>query len=244
MGKPSFKLDVFEGPLDLLLKLISKNKINIYDIPIAVVLDQYMDSIDGIEQLDLEQASEFLVMAAYLMYIKSQTLLPRHDEEEEDPRENLVRMLLEYKRYKEASEKMAQLFKKAGVRAVREPMVFRAAPSGPYEGTHTGEELADAYEEAVRAVKRRMPPPISNFKGIVNTVYTSISTRVVSILRRLIKGEEMTLSDAFKGSSCRSDVVATFLAVLEMISKMRIRVDGEGEAARISLRKDRKEHGQ
>ena len=75
-------------------------------------------------------------------------------------------------------------------------------------------------------------------------MYTSISTRVVSILRRLIKGEEMTLSDAFKGSGSRSDVVATFLAVLEMISKMRIRVDGEGDAARISLRKDRKEHEQ
>jgi segregation and condensation protein A len=80
MGKPSFKLEVFEGPLDLLLKLISKNKINIYDSPIALVLDQYLESIDGIDKLDMEQASEFLVMAAYLMYIKSQTLLPRQEE--------------------------------------------------------------------------------------------------------------------------------------------------------------------
>lgn len=244
MDKPSFKLEVFEGPLDLLLKLISKNKINIYDIPIAVVLDQYLESIDGIEQLDMEQASEFLVMAAYLMYIKSQTLLPRHEEEEEDPRDKLVRMLLEYKRYKEAAGKMAELFKKSGVRAVRETLVLKATPDGPYEGSHSVEELADAYAAAVQTVKRRMPPPISNFKGIVNTVYTSISTRVVSILRRLIKGEEMTLSDAFKGSGSRSDVVATFLAVLEMISKMRIRVDGEGDSARISLRKDRKEDEQ
>jgi segregation and condensation protein A len=244
MGKPSFKLEVFEGPLDLLLKLISKNKINIHDIPIALVLDQYLESIDGIDKLDMEQASEFLVMAAYLMYIKSQTLLPRQEEEEEDPRDNLVRMLLEYKRYKEVAGKLTDMFKKTGVRAVREPLVLKATPDGPYEGSHTVEELADAYGSAVQTVKRRMPPPISNFKGIVNTVYTSISTRVVSILRRLIKGQEMTLSDAFKGSNSRSDVVATFLAVLEMISKMRITVDGEGDAARITLRKDRKEHGE
>ena len=139
---------------------------------------------------------------------------------------------------------MYDLFKSGGIRAIREPMVLKATPDGPYEGSHTIEELALAYGHAVQTIKRRMPPPISNFKGIVNTVYTSITTRVVSILRRLVKGEPMTLSDAFKGSGSRSDVVATFLAVLEMISKMRITVEGEGDNARITLRKERRKHGQ
>ena len=98
MERPTFKLEVFDGPLDLLLFLISKNKVSIYDIPIALILDQYMEYIEDLKKMDLEVSSEFIEMAANLMYIKSKMLLPKPKEEEEDPREQLARALAEYKR--------------------------------------------------------------------------------------------------------------------------------------------------
>ena len=98
MKRPVFKLEVFDGPLDLLLHLISKNKVSIYDIPISLILEQYMEYIDDLKKMDLEVSSEFIEMAANLMYIKSKMLLPKPEPEEEDPREELVRRLLEYKR--------------------------------------------------------------------------------------------------------------------------------------------------
>ena len=99
----SFKLEVFEGPLDLLLHLIQKNKVSIYDIPIALITDQYFEYMNAMEENDIEVSSEFLVMASRLLYIKSKLLLPVHseEEEEEDPRQELIQNLAEYKKYKE-----------------------------------------------------------------------------------------------------------------------------------------------
>ena len=101
-----YKLDSFEGPLDLLLTLIQKNKVSIYDIPIVEITDQYLEAIDGIEESSLDNTGEFVVMAAQLLYIKSKMLLPRNEEEdEEDPREELAQRLLEYQKIKEAKIK-------------------------------------------------------------------------------------------------------------------------------------------
>ena len=101
-----YKLDNFEGPLDLLLTLIQKNKVSIYDIPIVEITDQYLEVIDGIEESALDNTGEFIVMAAQLLYIKSRMLLPREEEEEEDPREELAQRLLEYQKFKEASQEL------------------------------------------------------------------------------------------------------------------------------------------
>ena len=102
-----YKLDSFEGPLDLLLHLITKNKVSIYDIPIVEITAQYIEAIEGIEESQLENTSEFLVMAAQLLYIKSKMLLPKNEEdEEEDPRDDLARRLAEYQQYKEASQEL------------------------------------------------------------------------------------------------------------------------------------------
>ena len=104
----TYKLENFEGPLDLLLTLIQKNKVSIYDIPIAMITEQYLEAIEGIEEMNLENTSEFLVMASQLLYIKSKMLLPKtqEEEDEEDPREELARRLYEYQQYKEASEEL------------------------------------------------------------------------------------------------------------------------------------------
>ena len=108
MDKILYKLDTFEGPLDLLLTLIQKNKVSIYDIPIVEITAQYLEAIDGIEEANLDNTSEFLVMASNLLYIKSKMLLPKNEEEEdeEDPREELARRLAEYQQFKEASKEI------------------------------------------------------------------------------------------------------------------------------------------
>ncbi|MBR5271641.1 MAG: segregation/condensation protein A, partial [Clostridia bacterium] len=106
MNSLLYKLDTFEGPLDLLLTLIKKNKVNIYDIPIVEITAQYLEAIEGIEESDLEYTSEFLVMASQLLLIKSRMLLPRDEEEEDDPREDLANRLIEYQKFKEASQEL------------------------------------------------------------------------------------------------------------------------------------------
>lgn len=239
MDRPIFKLEVFEGPLDLLLKLISKHKINIYDIPIALVLDQYMQSIEDMQRVDMDIASEFLMMAAYLLYIKSQTLLPKHEEEEEDPRENLVRMLLEYQRYKAVAEQMHAMYAGSDYRAVRPQMQLDTSGDDVYRRRHSAYELASAYAGVLKRVKRKLPPPVSAFRAIVGTVVTSVSSRVANLLRRLLRRRSMPLSEAFDTAKSRSDVVATFLAVLELTSAQRIRLEGEDDEVRITLRRNK-----
>ena len=119
MEKISYKLDVFEGPMDLLLHLISKNKVSIYDIPISLILEQYMEYIEDLKKMDLEVSSAFIEMAAQLMLIKSRMLLPKPELDEEDPRMSLAEALAEYKRYKTILEPMREMNKKAGITYTR-----------------------------------------------------------------------------------------------------------------------------
>lgn len=220
--KLSFKLEGFEGPLDLLLLLISKNKINIYDIPIALLLEQYLCKLDEMKSMDLDVTSEFLAMAAHLVYIKSQMLLPRHEEEdEEDPRERLVRMLIEYKRYKGVVLHLAERARIGENRYVKKP--DRVEPDESYRLTHSPQELKDAYLMTVKRIKRRLPPPASSFQGIVGRVVVSVSGKVVELLRRLVSRRSIGYQSAFSRARSRSDVVAIFLAILELTKIRRIR---------------------
>lgn len=232
MEQLSFKVEAFEGPLDLLLKLISKNKVNIFDIPVAQILDQYMEAIEDMKRVDMEVASEFVSMASYLLYIKSRMLLPQHEEEEEDPRETLVRMLLEYQRYKAVAQDLTQMYSGVPLRATRKPLEIEFEEEA-YSKKHSCDELAMAYQHILRKIRHRMPPPVHAFKGIVGTTWTTISSRVVNLLRRLIKKKEMPLNEAFDTARSRSDIVATFLAVLELMSNKRIKVEGDKDTISI-----------
>ncbi|MBQ4510917.1 MAG: segregation/condensation protein A, partial [Clostridia bacterium] len=129
-----YKLEVFEGPLDLLLNLISKNKMKIEDIQIAIICDQYMEYLATAEKMNIDLSADFLVMASQLMLIKSRTLLPRAQEEEEDPAEELARMLLEYKHAKEASQKLGDLFSQFNGRMEKD--TDEIAPDRTYVAEH------------------------------------------------------------------------------------------------------------
>lgn len=213
------RLPAFEGPLDLLLHLIRVNQVDIYDIPIARITDEYFQYLHMMEELDLEVAGEFLVMAATLVYIKSRMLLPPEptDEEgvEEDPRTPLVDMLVEYQRFKSASEELA-------LHEDRQRQYF--VRSGPLELPTTGApleiDLADLLD-AFRAVLTR-----AKDRPVLEIMARPLSTgeRMVAILDRLVLEEPATFDALFPPDADRTFVVVTFLALLELIRQGTVRV--------------------
>lgn len=230
MDKISYKLPVFEGPLDLLLHLISKNKLNIYDIEISSLLDQYMEHIELMKTQDMDVASEFLEMAARLVYIKTISLLPKHEETEELKRE-LTGQLLEYQECKRIAAIMSEMI--SYDRFVREPEEFEIDMT--YNGHHSSKLLYEAYLSAVGRGKRKLPPPPQAFSGIVARKIVSVNSRIIHVLRRLWRGATVSYSSLFESSKEKSEMVATFLAVLELVKGKRIRINGEGDDATVKL---------
>ena len=226
----SYKLPVFEGPLDLLLFLVQKNKLNIYDIPIAQILDQYMDAIRQMQETDMEVATEFLDMAARLVQIKSSMLLPRHEEETEKLKQELTGELIEYQLCRETAQRMGEQYL-GGLLFVRE--TADVEPDMTYRRRHLPLELTDAYLAAAGRGKRRLPPPVQAFSGIVSRTIVSVSSRIVKVLRRLRQQDTVEYDSLFQQAESRSELVATFLALLELIKAKRIRVDGEGESQQV-----------
>lgn len=227
----SYKLADFEGPLDLLLHLVQKNKLNIYDIPIHALLEQYMEAIQTMQQMDMEVATEFLDMAARLVQIKSAMLLPRHEEGDE-MRQQLTGELIEYQLCREAAQRMQKQCI-GGDLFVRLPLELE--PDYTYRRNHRAEELLDAYLAAAGRGKRKLPPSPQAFHSIVARKIVSVSSKIAFVLRKLRPGNRVSYHALYDGARSKSELVATFLAVLELIKGKRIRVDGEGESQRVTL---------
>lgn len=234
-----FHLENFDGPLDLLLHLIAKNKVSIYDIPIAEILDQYMEVLHTAEAMDLDVAGDFVAMAAQLVYIKSKMLLPRYEEEEEeDPRTSLVEMLLEYQRIKET----ASFFREKGELG-RDIFVKPPEHLGdtPKEYRQSVNDLIRAANNMLRRAQRRIPPPASAFSGIVGREPVPVEGRITSILKRFLHHVRLPFRRLFDDARSRSEIVATFLAVLELSKNRRIRLEGDGEDMELILIEDKGE---
>lgn len=221
-----YKLDTFEGPLDLLLTLIQKNKVSIYDIPIVEITAQYLEAIDGIEESSLDNTSEFLVMASHLLYIKSKMLLPKNEEEEdeEDPREELSRRLAEYQKFKEASKELRRS------EFSTKYMVFREAekidfPVPEYDISHNVDELLAAFESIMRRRIRKAKPEKRAFSQIVGREKVSVDDMVEKICKRLRKNKKLRFEALFEAHSSKPEMIATFLAVLEMVKLGRLYAD-------------------
>lgn len=236
----TFHLENFDGPLDLLLHLISRNKVSIYDIPIAVILEQYMTVLDGARTMDMDVAGDFIAMAAQLVYIKSKMLLPRHeDEETEDPRAQLVEMLLEYQRIKEITPYFRQ-------QTDLGRDIFIKAPeprdrSRPVEYKQRPEDLVLAARNMLQKVQRRLPPPIDSFTGIVGHEPVPVSSKITIILKQFLSHTRLRFQRLFDGAKNRSEIVATFLAVLELSKTRRVRIEGEGADVELTLEAPAKE---
>jgi segregation and condensation protein A len=230
MEKLSYHLPVFEGPLDMLLYLISKNKLNIYDIPIAELLRQYLEQIDSMRERDMDIASEFLEMAAHLVYIKSASLLPKH-EEAELLRQELSGRLLEYQECRQAAGRLAQqMCFDFYTRASAE-----VAPDLTYRRSHRPMELLAAYLSAAGRGRRRLPPPAEAFTGIISRKIVSVSSRIIHVLRALWKSHSVEYDALFTSAEGKSELVATFLAVLELIKGKRVRIEESGHKITLNL---------
>ena len=246
-------MEDFVGPLDLILHLLSKNKMEIQDIQISLILDQYLAWMDRRRELDLEVASEFVTMAAQLVYIKTRMLLSIHDEEAMSEMEQLIATLEAHQRNEnylkikavvpalESRYQVGRDYLTKGPEAIR--------PDKTYRYVHDREDLLRAVTAVLARSDNRLPPPVSAFQGIVGREPYPVADKAGEIVRRLIRLGVTRFRALFQGSRSRSEVVATFLAVLELCKARRLRLAGtqedctvtctqEGEGADLSITAD------
>lgn len=241
--KIDLKLEVFEGPLDLLLHLIEKNKVNIYDIPIVEITDQYMEYIGLMErEQSMETMSEFLVMAATLLRIKSKMLLPKEEEaQEEDPREELVRRLMEYKMYKYAAMELKDLSVDAGKVCYKEETIPREIkdyrePIDTKElvGDMTLSRLNEIFREVMRRKQDQVDPVRGRFGKIEQERY-KVSDRMDSIRDQMRGFKRINFRTLLNVQPEREMVIVTFLAILELMKIGELTVTQEENFSEIYL---------
>lgn len=231
------RLEIFEGPLDLLLYLVKKDHLNIYDIPIARVTEQYLQYINLMQLLDLNIAGEFLVMAATLMQIKSKMLLPAEEnkeEEELDPRQELVNRLLEYEKFKEIAQNLRQreqdqkeVFKRPAMDAEKEipgeaPVYFEASIF----------DLINAFSKAIEEVPREM------FYEVIKDEFT-VEQKIHDILHLLLVVDSVALSELFNKAKHKIEIIVTFLAILELTRMKEIIARQKGVFAEIEVTRNK-----
>jgi segregation and condensation protein A len=232
----NYKLEGFEGPLDLLLQLIARNKYNIYDIPLLELIEQYLEQMENIKQNEMEVESEFLEMASRLLYIKTVSLLPKH-EEVVKLKEELTGELLEYMVCQQMARKFS-LMQGGFDTFIRKPTEYEFDKT--YELVHPKNVMFESYLAAVGRGQRRLPPSTAPFTKIVAKKIVAVSTKIIFVIRNLWKGGKSKLSDLYKTAESRSEIVATFLAVLELCKANRVKVEGDGESQEIRLIKEHK----
>lgn len=219
----SYKLESFEGPLDLLLFLISKHKLNIHDIQISLLLEQYLEYIDGISEQDFEYAGEFLEMAARLILIKTLSLLPKHEEAQEMKRE-LEGRLIEYSMCKIAAKRLTNQYVGDKV-YVRGPEKLDEIKT--YTQVHEPYDLLAAYFGLSDKKLKNRPVEASVFKPIVSHKIVAVSTKIIYVLRKLYKTGQCSMAGLYDGMTDKSERVATFLAILELTKSGRIRLNDD-----------------
>ena len=234
MEQISFRLEVFEGPLDLLLHLISKHKLNINDIPIFTLLEQYLEYIDKMSEQNMEVAGEFLEMAARLVYIKTVSLLPQKEEAEQLKKE-LQGRLIEYSLCKKAAELMKERYI-GNVNAVRKPLAIEF--DSTYSLIHDPQTLPGTY------LKIRTKPPeeqvrAESFNTIVKRKIVSVTSKIIYVLRCLYRSGSCSMNGLFDGITDRSERVATFLAVLELTKAGRIWLNDDNTVITFNRDRDR-----
>ena len=262
MGEPQYRLEGivrtrsenmedFEGPLDVIFLLLSKNKIEIQDVSITAILEQYLAYLDEMKRLDMEIASEFITMASHLMLIKTKMLLSAAEAAEAESELDQLRQSLIERQRRDAMEQMRIAI------AQLEPMndvgrcVFTKAPEplrkdNTYRYRHEPEDMLRAIEEITERNQRRMPPPTVNFKGIVGKEPYPVSRKAKEVLRNLILRGIDRLKNLFRGNKTRTEIVATFLAILDLCKTNTVTLedDNSGENPNVRLLKDPDEAGE
>ena len=220
----TFRLEDFEGPLELLLTLVQKHKMDLHNIPILELIDQYTRAVESAESTDPEISSAFIEMAAHLVEMKSYLLLPRSTEGERMKQE-LTGQLIEYDQCRRMAALLRQKAEAAPV-FVRPPMEMEF--DNTYDLHHAPQVLADDWAVLSGRTKLRREPTQQQFEPLVTAPMVSVTSRVVYILRHLISGTAAKMSQLFSRQQTRSTNVATFLALLELVRGGRVKLDDEG----------------
>ena len=256
MGEPQYRLEGivhtrseamedFEGPLDVIFLLLSKNKIEIQDVSITAILEQYLAYLEEMKRLDMEIASEFITMASHLMLIKTKMLLSAAEAAEAESELDLLRQSLIERQRRDAMEQIRTAI------AVLEPRneigrcIFTKQPEplrrdSTYRYRHEPAEMLRALDEISERNQRRLPPPTVNFKGIVGKEPYPVSKKASEVVRTLVLRGFERLKNLFKGNRSRSEIVATFLAILDLCKNNSVTLedDNTGENPNVRLLKN------
>ncbi len=257
MGEPQYRLEGivhtrseemedFEGPLDVIFTLLSKNKIEIQDVSITAILEQYLAYLDEMKRLDMEIASEFITMASHLMLIKTKMLLSAAEQAEAESELDLLRQSLIDRQRKEAMEQIRNAITVLEPRNEIGRCIFTKEPEPlrrdqTYRYKHEPLDLLKALDAIAERNKRQLPPPTMNFKGIVGKEPYPIGRKTVEVMRQLVLRGVERLKNLFRGNKSRSEIVATFLAVLDLCKTNSVTLEDDinGDNPNVRLLEER-----
>ncbi len=239
-NKYSIKINNFEGPLDLLCHLIDKNKMDIYDINISEITDQYIEYINEMEEMNLDVTSEFLVMSSTLLYLKSKHLLPKEqDDEEEITEEELIRRIIEYKKYKEITEKLKNNFLEYSKRFYKLPEEIKL-PKQKIQKDYDNKIIPEIYNNLLQRNKEKINENASNIEKIAITETYSVGDTVKTMYRALIKYKKFTFNKLFSIKNHNTkEVVTAFSGLLEMSRRSKVKTDQEELFGNIEVEKNK-----
>ena len=240
-NKYSIKLNNFEGPLDLLYHLIDKNKMDIYDINLSEITDQYIEFLNQMEQMNLEVTSEFLVMSSTLLYLKSKHLLPKVDEEEEEiTEEELIRRIIEYKKYKEITKKLKENFLEYSKRFYKGTEEIEL-PKQKMEDEYNSEIIPDLYKKLLQRNAEKINENAANIEKIAITETYTVGDKVKEMYRALIKYKKFNFNKLFSVKKRnKNEVVTAFSGLLEMSRRNKVITEQEEIFGDIEVEKNKK----
>ena len=238
-NKYAIKIDNFEGPLDLLCHLIDKNKMSINDINLTEITDQYVEYINKMEEMNLEVTSEFIIMASTLIYLKSKSLLPKEvDDEEEISEEELLRRIVEYKRYKEITKTLREMYDKNAVRFYKAPDEIKLQKQ-KLERNYDKQEIIDSYANIIRINKEKVNENADNIEKIAITDKYTVASKVKEILKQLVNKPKFVFNKVFSLQRCeKEELVTAFSGLLELSRRNKVITEQEKLFGDISVEKN------
>jgi segregation and condensation protein A len=239
-NKYAIKIENFEGPLDLLCHLIDKNKMDICDVKLNEITEQYIEYINKMEEMNLEITSEFLIMASTLIYIKSKKILPQDNEEtEEISEEELLRRIIEYKKYKEITKSLKSMYENSSIRYYKIPETIEL-PKQKLEREYCSEDLSKAYAELVQRNKDKQNENAKNIDKIAITDTYTVASKVKFMLKELMRKPKFVFNTLFSLQKCnKEEVITAFSGLLELSRRSKVITTQEELFGDISVEKNR-----
>ena len=239
INKYKIKTENFEGPLDLLCHLIDVNKMDIYDISLSEITDQYIAYINAMEEMDLEVTSEFLIMASNLLYLKSKKLLPRQEAEDEMlSEEELIQRIIEYKQYKEITNKFRELYNANNKRIFRMPESIEIPKQTEVEVKYTNKDIVNTYRKILDRNSAKLNKNAKNIEKIAIIENYTVGETVKTMFRALIKNHSFVFNKLFSLKRCKpQEVVTAFSGLLEMSRRSKVETDQEELFGEIKVNK-------